>query len=181
MKLPSKIVSGYLDNVTFIRSSHFNVRPKGEISLLVIHNISLPPRVFGENYVERFFTGQKLEGHEFFKQIANLEVSSHLYIKRTGEIIQFVSFLDRAWHAGKSLFKGHENCNDFAIGVELEGADDIAYTNEQYFALARVTKLLCKSYPAITKDRIVGHEHIAPSRKTDPGCAFDWPRFFAML
>ena len=176
-----KIRSGFLEGALFLKSSHFNTRPKGEISLLVIHNISLPPKVFGGNFVEKFFLGEKLTGHPFFKEINGVEVSSHLYIKRTGKIVQFVSFLDRAWHAGKSSFKGRENCNDFSIGIELEGTDDLPFTKEQYDSLIRVTKSLMNTYPQITKERITGHSNIAPLRKTDPGECFDWAGFLSRL
>lgn len=110
-----------------------------------------------------------------------MQVSSHLLIERTGCITQFVGFDQRAWHAGQSIFEGCDNCNDFSVGIELEGADDIAYTSEQYSALAEVSLLLMREYPLITLERITGHEHIAPGRKTDPGAAFDWNNYFRML
>ena len=176
------ITDGWLSSAKKIPSRNFNARPDNEISLLVIHNISLPPKKFGGEYVEKFFTGQlPVEDDPYFETIKDLEVSSHLYIKRTGEVVQFVSFLERAWHAGKSCFNGRNACNDFAVGIELEGADDIPYTDEQYLSLEQVTKVLMNSYPKITVDRIVGHEHVAPDRKTDPGQAFDWKRFIDSL
>lgn len=176
------IENGWLKNVRTVPSSHFNARPDNEISLLVIHNISLPPGKFGGDYVEKFFTGcLPVNEDPYFETIKDLEVSSHLYIKRTGEVIQFVSFLDRAWHAGKSCFMGRNACNDFAVGIELEGTDDIPYTDEQYASLTFVTRALMRAYPAITVDRITGHEHIAPLRKTDPGEAFDWKRYLSAL
>jgi AmpD protein len=175
------ILSGYLQGSKFLKSLHFNKRPQYEISLLVIHNISLPPNEFNTPYIERFFTGQKLEGHEFFEKINHLKVSSHLLIKRNGQIIQFVNFLDRAWHAGISSFNNRENCNDFSIGIELEGTDHLPFTDNQYESLITVTKLLLKNYPLITKERIVGHSDIAPGRKTDPGVFFDWNRYLSNI
>lgn len=149
-----------------------------EISLLVIHNISLPPGEFGNGYIEDFFCNRlEIQKHPFFLEIASLEVSSHLFINRVGEVIQFVNFLDRAWHAGQSCFEGRKNCNDFSIGIELEGTDDQAYTDAQYRALASCSLAIMRTYPKISVDRIVGHEHIAPGRKTDPGRAFEWPRY----
>jgi AmpD protein len=170
------IVDGWGDEVTQCVSPNFNTRPNDQnISLLVIHNISLPPKQFGNHYIEQFFQNcLPVNDHPYFKTIENLEVSSHFLIKRTGEIVQFVSCDDRAWHAGLSTFGGVENCNDYSIGIELEGADDIAYTNEQYEKLSILTKAIQVAYPKITGSRITGHEHISPGRKTDPGPRFDW-------
>ncbi len=177
-----EIRDGWMDGAAAVPSPHFGKRPGGEVSLLVIHNISLPPRRFGGNYVELFFTGKLPAGvHPYFDEIRDMEVSSHLYIRRTGRVIQFVSFDDRAWHAGKSVFRGREACNDFAVGVELEGADDVPYADAQYRSLRLATLALTRRYPLITPDRIVGHEHIAPGRKTDPGPAFDWKRYLGSL
>lgn len=174
------IHSGWLTSqVRRCPSPNFNARPAGvDISLLVIHNISLPPGEFLNGHVEDFFNNcLQTTAHPYFATIANLEVSAHCFIKRDGELVQFVSFLDRAWHAGKSIFAGRENCNDFSIGVELEGTDQLPYTDEQYQCLTRLTRILMQTYTHITPERIVGHEHIAPGRKTDPGPAFDWYRF----
>ena len=164
-------------------SQHFNQRPNGdEVELLVIHNISLPPGQFGSEDITDFFLGRlKVDVHPFFSQIESLRVSAHCLIRRDGKVIQYVSFDDRAWHAGISTFEQRDNCNDFSIGIEMEGTDDCPYTDEQYAALARLTMTLQQQYPKITADRIVGHCHIAPDRKTDPGPAFDWPRYLTSL
>jgi N-acetyl-anhydromuramoyl-L-alanine amidase len=176
---PSRIVDGWLAPARRVESPNFNQRAAGEtVDLLVIHNISLPPGQFGTGCVEQFFCNQlDHSAHPFFAEIQSLQVSSHLLIERSGEVIQFVSFDDRAWHAGLSCFQGRESCNDFSIGIELEGTDDTPYTDEQYRQLTVVTRAIQNSYPAITTDRIAGHSDIAPERKTDPGPAFDWDRF----
>lgn len=170
---------GWLDGIRHVPSSHFNQRPDGvTVDLLVIHNISLPPGQFGTGYIPLFFQGQlDVSAHEYFKTIADLRVSAHFLIERTGEIIQFVSLFERAWHAGASSFNGVGNCNDYSIGIELEGCDDVPYADAQYRALTALTKRLMKTFPDISSDRIVGHEQIAPLRKTDPGPAFDWARY----
>lgn len=165
-----------------VASPNFNERPEGEISLLVIHNISLPPGEFGADYITDLFCNRlDPDAHPYFAGIAHLQVSAHLLITRTGRVIQYVPFDKRAWHAGVSVFEGRENCNDFSIGIELEGTDDLPYTAQQYEQLSAVTRVLMQAYPAITRQRITGHCHIAPGRKTDPGAAFDWPAFLAML
>ncbi len=152
------------------------------IDLIVIHGISLPPGEFGGLWIDALFSNSlEPQIHPYFREIANLRVSSHLLIRRDGEIVQYVPFQQRAWHAGQSCFAGRERCNDFAIGIELEGTDTLAYTDPQYRQLSRVIPVLMQTYPAITKDRIVGHEHIAPGRKTDPGRAFDWERLWDLL
>jgi len=173
------IFDGILSSAKQLASTHFNQRPSGaDISLLVIHNISLPPGQFGGKYVEKFFLGKlNIADDESFRDIANLKVSAHLVIKRDGQVLQFVNFNDRAWHAGVSNFAGRENCNDFSIGIELEGTDDIDYTDHQYRQLSLITKLLMIAYPKIARDRICGHCDIAPTRKTDPGASFDWKRY----
>jgi AmpD protein len=173
---------GWLKEVTAVPTSHYNSRPESEISLIVIHNISLPPGIFLDDHISDFFCG-KLDArlHPYFKEICTLQVSSHCLIRRSGEIIQYVSFLNRAWHAGKSLYKGREACNDFSIGIELEGTDNLPYTIEQYKNLALLTKLLITEYREITKERITGHSDIAPKRKTDPGLSFDWNFYFSLL
>jgi len=166
----------------FIPSPNCNERPDGEISLLVIHNISLPPGQFGGGHIAELFTNRlDSSGHPFFAEIEGLEVSAHLLIERDGCMIQFVPFDRRAWHAGKSCFQGRDACNDFSIGIELEGTDDIPYTDRQYQVLAAVTQTLLQTYPDLTPERITGHCDIAPGRKTDPGPAFDWNRFIDLL
>ena len=169
--------------VKFLKSPNFNNRPAEEnINLIVIHSISLPPKQYGGSYVEEFFLNNlNISDHESFKEIKDLKVSSHLYIKRDGEIIQFVPFNKRAWHAGDSVFKGVPNCNDFSIGIELEGADDDIFTEEQYDSLASATKEIIKEYPLISKDNITGHSEIAPNRKTDPGNKFDWEKYLKLV
>jgi AmpD protein len=160
-------------------STHFDERPsESDISLLVIHNISLPPDEFGTGDVVRFFQGTlDAKAHPFYQEIADLRVSAHCFITREGEVIQFVDFAKRAWHAGVSSFQGRARCNDFSIGIELEGTDNSAFTDAQYTALIDITKKLQVAFPKITLGRIVGHSDIAPGRKTDPGKCFDWARF----
>ncbi len=150
--------------------------------LLVIHNISLPPGQFEGNCVERLFTNcLDWEEHPFFEEIRGLRVSAHLLIRRDGETVQFVSFDQRAWHAGVSSYQGRESCNDFSIGIELEGTDDTPYTDEQYRVLNDVTLALLDAYEPLGVGSVVGHCDIAPGRKTDPGPAFDWPRYLGAL
>lgn len=149
-----------------------------DISLLVIHNISLPPGQFGGPHItELFCNNLDPGGHPYFAEIAALQVSAHLLIERDGSIIQFVPFAEKAWHAGQSNFCGTPNCNDFSIGIEVEGDDTTPYTERQYGALVQITRALMTAYPGITLDRIVGHCDIARGRKTDPGEAFDWARY----
>lgn len=170
-----KIKDHILETAEVILSPNCDDRPdEKDINLLVIHNISLPPKQYGTPYVTQFFTNQlKVEDHTFFKEIETMKVSSHLFIQRTGHIIQFVPFHKRAYHAGVSSFEGREKCNDFSIGIEMEGCDDEPYEEKQYDVLAQVTQTLMNHYP-ITLQRIAGHSDIAPGRKTDPGEAFDW-------
>jgi AmpD protein len=174
-----KIAQGWLDGCTQLLSPNTDSRPdEADISLLVVHNISLPPEQFGGAHIaELFCNNLDPDAHPYFADIAQLKVSSHLLIDRHGNITQFVPFHQRAWHAGVSAFEGRTNCNDFSIGIELEGADNIPYSNVQYAVLAEVTDAIQAQYPSITTDRIVGHEDIAPGRKTDPGPAFDWSRY----
>lgn len=143
----------------------------------MVHGISLPPGQFGSGDIEALFTN-KLDptAHPYFAEVAHLEVSAHFLIRRTGEVVQFVSADERAWHAGVSSWCGREHCNDFSIGIELEGTDDAPYEDPQYEALAALISLLRSHYPSIRSDAIVGHSDIAPGRKTDPGPAFDWQR-----
>ena len=153
-----------------------------EISLLVIHNISLPPGEFGGGYIEKLFTNSlDPNDHPYFSEIYDLKVSSHLLIQRDGSLVQFVPFNKKAWHAGVSSFKGRENCNEFSIGIELEGTDENAYTDDQYRALIDITKELMLVFQDIKKENIVGHSDIAPGRKTDPGKAFNWHYYLSNL
>ncbi|MBY4676742.1 1,6-anhydro-N-acetylmuramyl-L-alanine amidase AmpD [Marinobacterium arenosum] len=159
-----------------VPSPNFNERPAGEpVSLLVIHNISLPPGRFGSGHVELFFQNRlPVEADPYYQQIKDLQVSAHLLIERAGAVVQFVDFDKRAWHAGQSCYAGRDNCNDFSIGIELEGTDDTPYTDAQYQTLAGVIAALRQAYPDIDTQALVGHCDIAPQRKTDPGPAFDW-------
>ncbi|MBO1256441.1 1,6-anhydro-N-acetylmuramyl-L-alanine amidase AmpD [Alteromonas sp. 5E99-2] len=165
--------------IEWIPSSHFDERPdENDVSLLVIHNISLPPGQFGSGDIVRFFQGDlDSRVHPFYKEIEGVRVSAHCLIERTGKVLQFVQFKHRAWHAGKSSFQGRNCCNDFSIGIEMEGTDDHIFTDAQYASLINITKQIMKDYPAVTLGRIVGHSDIAPGRKTDPGRHFDWCRF----
>jgi len=177
-----KIEDGRLVEAHFIASPNCNDRPQAEVSLLVIHNISLPPGQFGSSDICALFTNQlNWDAHPYFDQIRGIEVSAHLLIDRAGAVTQFVPFDKRAWHAGASSFEGRENCNDFSIGIELEGTDDLPFTEPQYNQLIRVTRALMRAYPAITPERITGHQHIAPGRKTDPGYMFDWDFYLNKL
>ena len=170
-------------NIKFVNSPNFNERPENsKISLIVIHSISLPPNVYGNNYVEDFFMNKLIiSDHNYFQEIQDMRVSSHLYIKRTGEIIQFVPLNMRAWHAGESSYKGIKDCNNYSIGIELEGTDCDVYSNEQYESLIKISRLIIKNYPVINKDNIVGHSDISPGRKTDPGNKFEWRRYLDAL
>jgi AmpD protein len=178
-----RIVDGWLDYARRLPSPHCDDRPDpADVSLLVIHNISLPPHVFGGPWVEDLFLGRlDAAAHPFFGTVAHLRVSAHLLIRRNGDLKQFVPFHRRAWHAGQSAFAGRDACNDFSVGIELEGADDVPFTGSQYHRLTDVTRVLMARFPAITPERITGHSDIAPARKTDPGPAFDWQRFRAGL
>ncbi|WP_251357989.1 1,6-anhydro-N-acetylmuramyl-L-alanine amidase AmpD [Kangiella sp. TOML190] len=174
---------GLLTQAEQLFSPHFDEREDAtDISLLVIHNISLPPNQFGGQHIKNFFQGHLDSGlHPYFRLIEGVRVSSHLLIQRDGLVIQFVPFHKRAWHAGVSSFEGREKCNDFSIGIELEGGDEIPFTSAQYQQLTQVTRALLQAYPQINQQRIVGHSDIAPERKTDPGRHFDWQRYFAGL
>ena len=175
--------TGRISFARWTPSPNFGPRPDGAgISLLVVHNISLPPGQFGGREIEDFFCNQlDHSAHPYFKTIEGVQVSAHLLIRRDGALVQFVSLLDRAWHAGRSCFEGQEDCNDFSIGIELEGTDDNPYTTEQYRMLAKVADLIMTAWPDITANRITGHCDIAPGRKSDPGPAFDWRYFRSAL
>ncbi|RUO37525.1 1,6-anhydro-N-acetylmuramyl-L-alanine amidase AmpD [Aliidiomarina shirensis] len=172
-----------LTPVTWQCSPHADERPDShDISLLVVHGISLPEGEFGGPYINDLFLGcLDCNAHPNFAILEGLRVSAHCLIRRDGEIIQYVDFNRRAWHAGVSSWQGRERCNDYSIGIELEGTDSTPYTKQQYQALAEVTRVLQQHYPAITNERIVGHEDIAPGRKTDPGPAFDWQQYRALI
>ena len=167
--------AGFASDAMQIASPNHDARPDGsKISLIVIHNISLPPQQYGGNGIIELFTNQ-LEPSEnpYYAQIHTLKVSSHFLIRRNGELVQFVSCLERAWHAGASSWKGVERCNDFSIGIELEGSDFDAFENPQYQTLKKLVNTLKKTYNI---DEIVSHSDIAPGRKTDPGPYFDWAK-----
>ncbi len=172
------IHSGLLDVARQVPSPNCDARPAGtSIDLLVIHNISLPPGCFGGDAIDCFFTNTlDVDADPFYSEISELRVSAHLLIQRDGAIVQYVPFTQRAWHAGVSCFAGRECCNDFSIGIELEGTDELPYEAIQYQVLRQLIDLLVQVYPGIRQDRIVGHSDIAPGRKTDPGPAFDWSK-----
>ncbi|WP_370688528.1 1,6-anhydro-N-acetylmuramyl-L-alanine amidase AmpD [Moraxella nasibovis] len=184
------IKNGVLLGADFIASPNFNARPtddSGQISGIVIHNISLPPSEFGKkdkngtHFVKAFFQNQlNADDHPYFATIHDMQVSAHLFIERDGAVTQFVNFDDRAWHAGKSGYLGRSNCNDFTIGIELEGDDFSAFTDAQYETLAHIIVAIYHAYPA-THRHLMGHSDIAPHRKTDPGAFFDWVRLRAMV
>lgn len=155
-------------------------RPDGvEPELVIIHGISLPPGEYGGPHIESLFTNcLNSDDHPYFREIDGLQVSSHLLIRRDGDVVQFVPFGRRAWHAGESSFRGRSCCNDYSIGIELEGTDDSPYTDEQYDKLAPVVLAIMAAYPGISARRIAGHCDVSPGRKTDPGPAFDWLRLY---
>lgn len=171
---------GYANLARKIRSPNRDPRPEGiAISLVVVHGISLPPGEFGGDGIARLFTNRlDPSAHPYFATIADLRVSAHFLIRRDGALVQFVSCNERAWHAGASAWKRRERCNDFSIGVELEGTDEAPYAAAQYTMLARLVKALQKRYPI---EDVAGHSDVAPGRKTDPGPAFDWPRLRRLL
>ncbi len=170
--------AGWLQSVEVIRSPNFDARPDTAIvKLVVVHGISLPPGEYGGGYIQNFFCNQlDMGANEYFESICHLKVSAHCLIERDGKVIQFVSFNDRAWHAGESQWRFEPACNNFSIGIELEGLDEQAYAAAQYNSLAALFRALRASYPDIGADAIVGHSDIAPGRKTDPGPAFDWEK-----
>ncbi|MBA3582483.1 MAG: 1,6-anhydro-N-acetylmuramyl-L-alanine amidase AmpD [Gammaproteobacteria bacterium] len=174
----------WLQGARRVESPNADLRPRPhtglacEMDLIVLHNISLPAGVFGSPYIDQLFTNQlDFNAHPSFAELRGLEVSSHLLIRRSGEIVQYVAFDRRAWHAGKSNYQGRERCNDFSIGIELEGTDTLPYEDVQYTQLVAVVDSLIKRYPSLSFTGITGHSDIAPGRKTDPGEAFDWTRF----
>jgi AmpD protein len=171
---------GVLAGAVQVPSPNFDERPEHSlVTLLAVHNISLPPGEFGGDAIVRLFTNSlDPAAHPYYETLRDLNVSAHFLIRRDGELIQFVPCAKRAWHAGPSSWQGRERCNDFAVGVELEGADDQAYADPQYLRLAELTTALRGRYPIVD---VVGHADIAPGRKTDPGPAFDWGHFRALL
>jgi AmpD protein len=178
-----KIINHWLTQANKIASPNFDERPGEEdISVIVIHCISLPPEQFGNTYIDQLFCNQlNPDDHPYFKTIYQLKVSSHVLIKRSGMINQYVAFNKRAWHAGASEYNGEQGCNDFSIGIELEGSETKEYTDEQYKQLSLLCKALIKFYPTLSKQHIVGHSDIAPGRKTDPGDSFNWGRLMLGL
>jgi AmpD protein len=177
------LTSGLLDVARHVPSPNCDARPDDSpIDLLVIHAISLPAGEFGGPWIDKLFCNQlDASAHADFAEICGLTVSAHALIRRDGEIIQYVPFPQRAWHAGQSNFQGRERCNDFSIGIELEGCDDQPFEPIQYQRLAELTRALMHTYPDISPERIIGHSDIAPGRKTDPGPHFDWPRLWQLL
>ena len=175
--------TGLLQGARYIASPNCDARPEGvEADLIVVHGISLPPGEFGGPWIERLFTNSlPADVHPYFAEVASLRVSSHLVVMRDGTVTQYVKFTERAWHAGPSVYQGREACNDFSVGVELEGTDTLPYEAAQYDVLARVVAALCAAYPRLSADRIVGHSDIAPGRKTDPGQVFDWQRAHRLI
>ena len=175
--------SGKLLDAEFIASPNYDERPDpDDINLIVIHNISLPPGEFGGPWICDLFTNRlDPEQHPFFREIHQMTVSSHVLIRRDGSVIQFVPFQKRAWHAGKSNYCGRERCNDFSIGIELEGSDDTPFEDQQYQQLCLLIQALIGTYSGLNLERLTGHSDIAPGRKTDPGPYFDWTRLRKLL
>lgn len=170
--------SGWIDGVRTVVSPNCDDRPHDQVpSLIVIHGISLPPGEFGGGWVDALFTNTlPRHAHAYFDEISSLRVSAHVLIERDGRVTQYVSFRRRAWHAGESSYCGRNACNDFSVGIELEGVDDQPYASEQYGVLTDLIAALRGAYPGLRSAEIVGHCDIAPGRKTDPGPAFDWSR-----
>jgi N-acetyl-anhydromuramoyl-L-alanine amidase len=170
---------GLVSGCDYLPSPNCDERPSGAIELLVIHNISLPPDEFGGDGVQCLFTNTlDAAAHPYYAAIAGLKVSAHFFVRRDGRVVQFVSCLERAWHAGESCWQGVSRCNDYSIGIELEGSDFVPFTDAQYAALHRLTAALRAAYPI---RGIAGHSDISPQRKTDPGPCFDWARYLAKL
>ncbi len=175
--------TGLLAGARQVLSPHCDARPAGAApELIVVHGISLPPGEFGGPWIDRLFTGTlPPDAHPYFRDLAAARLSAHALIRRDGEIVQYVPFGERAWHAGVSEYRGRAACNDFSVGLELEGTDDTPYTKAQYQQLAALAAALLSAYASLTAEAIVGHSDIAPGRKSDPGPAFDWARFRAAL
>lgn len=177
------VATGLVPGVRQVLSPHFDARPAGCVpELIVVHGISLPPGEFGGPWIDRLFTGNlPPDAHPYFREIVGARVSAHLLIRRDAQLVQFVPFGERAWHAGASEHCGRAACNDFSVGIELEGTDDAPYEDAQYDRLTALIRALLAAYDSLGRDRIVGHSDIAPGRKTDPGRAFDWARLFRSL
>lgn len=180
---PAAVQNPWLRGVRIVPSPNCNARPAASVvDLLVIHNISLPPGEFGSGHIDALFSNTlDCAAHPYFAGLRGLQVSAHFLIDRSGTVTQYVPLALRAWHAGVSQWEGRDNCNDYSVGIELEGTDTMPFTDAQYQALAGLTRVLQQQFPAITPARIVGHSDIAPARKTDPGPHFDWARFRASL
>jgi N-acetyl-anhydromuramoyl-L-alanine amidase len=172
--------NGWYKHARWVPSPNFGPRPLADdITLAVIHSISLPPGVYGGDEIERLFTNQlDWSQHPYFEEIRGMAVSAHFVIRRTGELIQFVGVTDRAWHAGQSSWQGRDNCNDYGVGIELEGLEDSTFEPAQYTALATLLDALLQHWPI---QQVVGHEHVAPGRKRDPGLGFDWRHLQSLL
>jgi N-acetyl-anhydromuramoyl-L-alanine amidase len=183
MGLRVHVATGLMEGVRQVLSPHRDARPPGMVpELVVIHGISLPPGEFGGPWIERLFTGSlPADAHPYFATLQGMRVSAHLLVRRDGELVQFVPFHLRAWHAGASSFEGRDACNDFSIGIELEGEDEQPYTSAQYASAAAAIRALIEAYPGVDVRRIAGHSQIAPGRKTDPGVAFDWDQLRSRL
>ncbi|HEX4023865.1 MAG TPA: 1,6-anhydro-N-acetylmuramyl-L-alanine amidase AmpD [Steroidobacteraceae bacterium] len=175
--------TGLLQGAAQVLCPHWDERPPGaSLDLIIVHGISLPPGEFGGPWIDRLFCGDLPAGvHPSFAEVATLRVSAHALIRRNGAIRQYVQFGARAWHAGQSSWRGRSGCNDFSVGIELEGTDQVPYTEAQYVALAMLVRALCRTYSSLGIDRIAGHSDVAPGRKSDPGAAFDWARLRAAL
>lgn len=177
------VPTGLLPGVRQVLSPNRDPRPAGTATdLIVLHGISLPPGEFGGPWIEQLFNGHlPPDRHPYFAQVAGRRVSAHALVRRDGEVVQFVPFHERAWHAGPSSWEGRDACNDFSIGIELEGSDELHYETIQYQCVAGLVRALLAAYPLLSAGRLVGHSDIAPGRKTDPGSAFDWPGMRALL
>jgi N-acetyl-anhydromuramoyl-L-alanine amidase len=175
--------TGLVLGVRQVLTDHYDARPAGVVpDLVIVHGISLPPAQFGGPWIDRLFTGSlPAEVHPYFAAIAAGRVSAHALIRRDGEIVQYVPFAERAWHAGRSEYQGRAACNDFSIGIELEGTDDTAYEAAQYESLSALIRALLAAYPTLSRERVVGHSDVAPGRKSDPGDSFDWGKLRAAI
>ena len=175
--------TGLLDWARQVPSPNCDERPAGVApDLIVVHGISLPPGEFDGPWIDLLFTNAlPRDAHPYFATVADLRVSAHLLIRRTGEVVQYVPFHRRAWHAGVSSWEGRDRCNDFSIGIEMEGTDHSPYESTQYAMLARAIVSLCRAYPQLSPGRLVGHSDVAPGRKSDPGPSFDWPRLRSLV
>jgi N-acetyl-anhydromuramoyl-L-alanine amidase len=177
------VATGLVLGARQVLTDHFDARPAGALpELIVIHGISLPPGEFGGPWIDRLFTGHlPQDAHPYFAQIPPGRVSTHVLIRRDGELVQYVPLTNRAWHSGRSAYRGRAECNDYSIGIELEGTDDIPYEDVQYTQLTALVRALLAAYASLTRENIAGHSDIAPGRKSDPGASFDWGRFRSSL